>query len=129
MRLRRDIYILLNVSPRPPRALIQKPLFVTFPRPPSLQPRRATSAETNPSCRDPDCCFSPVFSRKLLVMIYQAGGDMWGLCVCVWSCNEFLEKEKAINDRGGFSAYNPLRPTVWHLCSEERLTKLGRGTE
>lgn len=36
--------------------------------------------------------------------------------VCVWSCNEFLEKEKgkkkAINDRGGFSAYNPPPPTI-----------------
>lgn len=118
MRPRRDIYI-------PPKcfsetAVHSHPKAVVCDISPVLLPfqaRRATSVETNPSCRDPDCCFFACFLEKIAG--YDLPGDMRGLCVClcVRSCNEFPWKnkkkktKKAINDGGGiFCILNPSPP-------------------
>lgn len=64
---------------------------------PSPQPWCVASAETNPSCWAWNCCRA-YFRRKLLVIVYQAGGDMWGSCVS--SRNEFPEnREKWKNNK------------------------------
>lgn len=128
MRLRRDIYILWNVSPRPPRALIQKPLFC------DISPSSFPSTSTCHVCRDQSLLPGP---RLLLFACFLekiAGYDLPGwrrhagiVCVSGAVMNSLKkkkgEKKEAINDRGGFSAYNPPPPTVWHLLRRRKTNK------